>query len=124
MNNWKLWNKLNLLTGKVLRFNFFFKAAALKQAFETQKVMMKDVNIDDIDDLKDEMEEMKWESDQINDTLNRNYDLDVDEEELEAEMREIDDDLFREQLQKPQNNQAPNYYQSVMKSQAANINKI
>lgn len=87
--------------------------------------MMKDVDIDDIADLKDEMEEMKWETDQINDTLNRNYDLDIDEEELEAEMREIDDDLFREQLQKPQSNQAPNYFQSVMKqSEAANINKI
>ena len=98
----------------------------MKQAVNTQKNIMKDINMDEVDDLKDEMDEMMWETDQINDTLNRNYNLDIDEMDLDNEMRELDDELFKEAISKPQaNNNVPAYYQSAMHStKEANINKI
>ena len=72
------------------------------------------------------MDDMMWETDQINDALNRNYNMDIDEGDLDNEMRELDDELFKEAINnKPQGNQVPNYYQSAMQSnKEANINKI
>lgn len=98
----------------------------MKQAVNTQKNIMKDLNLDEVEDLKDDMEEMMWETDQINDTLNRNYNLDIDEMDLDNEMKELDDELFKEAISNPQgNHQMPAYYQSAMQStKEANINKI
>lgn len=99
----------------------------MKQAVATQKVIMQDLNIDEVDDLKDEMEEMMWETDQINDALNRNYNMDIDEADLDNEMRELDDELFKEAISNnaQPNNNMQNYYQSAMQpNKEANINKI
>ena len=45
--------------------------------------MMKDFNMDELEDVRDEMEDMMWETQEINDTLNRNYNIEVDKYELE-----------------------------------------
>ena len=45
------------------------------------------------------MEDMKYETEYMNEVLNcRNYDMDVNEADLDAEMQELDDDLFKEML--------------------------
>lgn len=59
---------------------------------------MKEINIDELDDLRDEMDDMLWESNEINDMLNRDYAVDVDEGELDDELRELDDGMFMDIL--------------------------
>jgi hypothetical protein len=66
---------------------------------------MAKIDIDQLEDLRDEMDEMIWESKEINDMLNRDYTVDVDEGELDAELEELDNEMFMEMLdnkQKPQ----------------------
>ena len=55
----------------------------------------------------DDMLDMKFETDYMNEMMNRNYNIDADENELDEEMRElgmiyfifnIDDDLFQDVL--------------------------
>lgn len=50
----------------------------MKEVVEQQKNIMVDLDIDKLDDLRDEMDELKYESDYMNEMLNRNYDCDVD----------------------------------------------
>ena len=50
----------------------------MKNVVEQQKNVMQDLDVDKLDDIRDEMDEMKYESDYMNEMLNRNYDLDVD----------------------------------------------
>ena len=38
------------------------------------------------------------ESEQINDTLNRNYACDVDENEIDEELQELDNELFKDMM--------------------------
>jgi len=54
---------------------------------------MKDLDIDRLDDLRDEMDELKYESDYMNEMLNRNYDCDVDEEDLDEELGMLEQEL-------------------------------
>ena len=44
---------------------------------------MKNFNIDKMDDLKDQMLDMKFEADYMNEMMNRNYDMDMDEEDFD-----------------------------------------
>lgn len=74
---------------------------ALKEGVAAQKEAMKNLNIDEIEDLRDEMDDMAWESKEINDMLNRDYACDVDEADLDAELRELEDDAFLEMLDNP-----------------------
>lgn len=97
----------------------------MKQAVTAQKNIMQDLNLDEVEDLKDDMDDMMWETDQINEALNRNYGMDIDETDLDNEMKELDDELFKEAISNKGQVQAPNYYQSAMQSnKEANINKI
>ena len=52
------------------------------------------MDIDQLDDLRDEMEEMKAETDYINEVMNRNYNIDVNEDELDQELEDLDNELF------------------------------
>lgn len=54
--------------------------------------------MDELDDLRDDMDDMMYETEEINEMLNRNYTVDVDEEELDAEMAELDNEYFKEGL--------------------------
>ena len=62
--------------------------------------MMKDINLDELEDLKDDMEEMKFDSEEINEALNIDFGCDVDEDELDEELAELDDEMFLESLEK------------------------
>ena len=44
---------------------------------------MKQLDIDKLDELQDEMLDMKMQSDLLNQMMARNYDMDVDEDEFE-----------------------------------------
>ena len=57
----------------------------MKGAVEVQKAAMKDIDIDKMEDLKDEMLDLKMEGDLMNQMLTRNYDMDYDEDELDDE---------------------------------------
>jgi len=86
---------------------------ALKEATIAQKEAMKDIDIDDLLDLREEMDEMVWESNEINDMLNRDYAVDIDEGELDDELRELDDGMFMDILDKDKNKKQEdqhNYY--------------
>lgn len=41
----------------------------------------------------DDMEDMKFETDYMNEMMNRNYGCDIDEGELDREMEEIENDM-------------------------------
>ena len=64
--------------------------------------MFKDIDMDKLDgiiiiitisDIMDDMEDMKFETEYMNDMMNRNYSCDVDESELDREMQEIEADM-------------------------------
>lgn len=50
----------------------------MKDVVSNQKNLMTDLDIDKLDDLRDEMDDLKYESDYMNELLNRDYELDVD----------------------------------------------
>lgn len=56
----------------------------MKDTVDTQKSMMKEVNIDSVSDLMDEMHWIKEDQEEINDSLARTYDVEVDDAELDA----------------------------------------
>jgi len=72
---------------------------ALREAVKMQKEAMEKIDLDQLEDLRDEMDEMIWESKEINELLNRDYTVDVDEDELDAELKELDDGMFMEMLE-------------------------
>jgi charged multivesicular body protein 5 len=70
--------------------------AAMKAAnVELKATLKKDLNIDEVDDLADDMEELMYEMNEINDALGRNFATpeDVTEDDLEAELDLLEDDL-------------------------------
>ena len=90
----------------------------MKQAMNVQKVMMKDMDLDEIADIKDNMEDMMWEQQQVNELLNRNYAMDdVNENDIDEELRDLDREMFQQALadtdNKNKNNALPNYYQDL-----------
>ena len=58
----------------------------MKEVVENQKNVMGTLDIDKLDDLRDEMDELKYESDYMNELLNRDYEIDVDEADLDDEL--------------------------------------
>merc|ERR1719232_1533287 len=70
--------------------------AAMKEAnTQLKQAIRQDLNIDDIDDVADDMEEMMLEFNEINEALGRNFSTPeyLDEDELEAELNMLDDEL-------------------------------
>ena len=47
---------------------------------------MKDINLDEMEDLRDEMDDMMWETQEMNEMLNRNFACDVNEQDLDDEL--------------------------------------
>ena len=58
--------------------------------------MFEYVNVDDLEDLRDDMDDMMQETDYMNEMMNRNYCLDVDEAELDQEFAMLDNEIFKE----------------------------
>merc|ERR1712157_553116 len=71
----------------------------LKQAnTELKQTIRKDLNIDDIDDIADDMAELMYDFEEMNEVLGRNFSTPeyIDEDELEAELDMLDDELEQE----------------------------
>lgn len=73
-------NTIDMVYCKIIQGNM------MKDVITNQKDMMGGLDIDKLDDLRDEMDELKYESDYMNELLNRDYELDVDEAELDDEL--------------------------------------
>lgn len=83
-------------------------AAAMKQGLSANMEAMKGINIDQLQDLKDDMQDMMWECNQINDALNYDLDDDVDEDELDAELAEFENELKIQGMLGPNANKGAN----------------
>ncbi|KAF9998564.1 hypothetical protein BGZ80_009252 [Entomortierella chlamydospora] len=72
---------------------------AMKLANQTMKQQYKKVDIDKIEQMQDEMEEIMEQANEIQETLGRSYGVpdDVDEDELEAELDALGDELYEEE---------------------------
>eukprot|EP00825_Cyclidium_porcatum_P046818 TRINITY_DN7465_c0_g1_i3.p1 TRINITY_DN7465_c0_g1~~TRINITY_DN7465_c0_g1_i3.p1 ORF type:complete len:107 (+),score=41.02 TRINITY_DN7465_c0_g1_i3:32-352(+) len=68
------------------------------------------------EDVRDEMEDMIQDSNYINEELNRNFALDVNEAELNDDMKQLDDELLFDQLQSHKQQQ-PNFVQENKQQQ-------
>lgn len=80
---------------------------ALKVAVTAQQQQMKELDFDELADMRDEMAEMAFENQQINELLSQNvYDCDANEDDLDAELKALDDEIYMEQLTKPAANKS------------------
>ncbi|CAG2112132.1 unnamed protein product [Medioppia subpectinata] len=67
---------------------------AMKLGVKEMKREYKKVNIDQIEDMQDELEDMLEQANEVQETLGRSYGTpDVDEDELEAELDALGDEL-------------------------------
>mmetsp|Transcript_22628 Transcript_22628/g.31918 ORF Transcript_22628/g.31918 Transcript_22628/m.31918 type:complete len:223 (-) Transcript_22628:126-794(-) len=73
-------------------------ASAMKDAAKELKVAYKDIDIDDMEDLHEDMSEMLEQADEINEAMGRAYGVpdEVDEDELLGELDALDDELENE----------------------------
>ncbi len=99
----------------------------MRDATKAQREAMKNINIDELEDLKDDMDEMMFESNEINDLLNRDYTVDVDESEIDEQLKDLDNEFFIEMMKnqnKPQQKEAVSNKPdlSMLASKAQNIN--
>ena len=72
--------------------------SALKEANTTQQAMMKEFNMDQMEDLFDDMADMMADMEEINECMGRAYNVEFDEGELMGELDELDEELAMEQL--------------------------
>lgn len=79
--------------------------AAMKQANTQLKSQFKEIDIDAIEDLHDDMEDMMYMNDEIQEVMGRSFNTEVfDDDELLGELNELEDDLLTEDF-----NEVPNY---------------
>ena len=57
---------------------------------------MKQFNMDDMEDLFDDMADMMADMEEINEVMGRNYNVEMDENELLGELDELDEELASE----------------------------
>ncbi|XP_041460063.1 charged multivesicular body protein 5-like isoform X1 [Lytechinus variegatus] len=68
---------------------------AMKTGVKTMKKEFKQIDIDEIDDLQDDMEDMLEQANEVQESLSRSYATpDVDEDDLEAELEALGDDML------------------------------
>lgn len=86
--------------------------AALKQSNqELKRTIQKDLDIDAVDDLADDMAELMDDFNQINESLGRNFATpdDIDEADLDAELEMLEDELEDDVLESSE----PSYLQPL-----------
>ncbi|CAO3615680.1 unnamed protein product [Cunninghamella echinulata] len=76
---------------------------AMQSANKELKKQYKNVNLDKIDSLQDEMEDLLAQANEVQETLGRSYNLpdDIDEEDLEAELDALGDEFDFEEEEIP-----------------------
>jgi hypothetical protein len=65
----------------------------LKQTTDVQKDLMKEMNIDNVDDMIDQMQEIKYAQEEFSDAIQKNYEVEVDEADLDEELEQLDYDM-------------------------------
>jgi charged multivesicular body protein 5 len=77
--------------------------AAMKSAASELKVQMKEVDIDAVEELQEDISDMLLDVDEIQDVMGQSYAMedDLDEDELMAELDELEDELDMESQQMP-----------------------
>ena len=87
-----------------------------------QKQMMKDFDIDKMEDLFDDMAEMMEEQEEIQEVMGRSYGVgEFDEEGLMNELNELDEELAEEQLSTGLG--MPSYIPASMKADKAHVSE-
>ena len=71
---------------------------ALKAANSVQKEQMKNLNMDQMEDLFDDMADMMADQEEIQEIMTRSYNVEYDESELMDELNELDEEIVNEQL--------------------------
>lgn len=56
----------------------------MKDTVDSQMQLMKEVNVDNVQDLMDEMQYIKEDQEEMNEAIARTYDVEVNDEELDA----------------------------------------
>ena len=72
--------------------------SALKSANEVQKAQMKNLDMDQMEDIFDDMADMMADMEEVNEVMGRAYNCDFEEGELLGELDELDEELAAEQL--------------------------
>ena len=68
-------------------------ATAMKQGYQANMEIMKGVDLDQLADIKADMQDMMWECNNINEQLNYDLEDDVDEDDIDQELADIENDL-------------------------------
>ncbi|KAI8909585.1 Snf7 family, partial [Gorgonomyces haynaldii] len=76
---------------------------AMKTANKELKKQYKNINVDKIEKMQDEMEDLLEQANELQETLGRSYGVpdDIDEDDLEAELDALGDELLFEEEQEP-----------------------
>jgi len=71
------------------------QVSVMKQANQSIKAQFKEINVDEIDDLHDDLQDLMDTSNEIQEIMSRQYEMpyDVDEGELEEELMTLEADL-------------------------------
>ena len=72
---------------------------AMQQAYNVQKKMMKQINLNHVEKVMDDMSDLQMDTDEINEIMSRNYALEgLDEDELEEELMGLDAEMLEDNL--------------------------
>lgn len=73
--------------------------SAMKEAAKVQKQQMKQIKIGEIDTMMDDIADLQLDAEEINDIMSRDYSANmVDEDELDAELAEMDNEGLLDEL--------------------------
>ena len=71
----------------------------MQQAYNVQKKMMKQINLNHVEKVMDDMSDLQMDTDEINEIMSRNYALEgLDEDELEEELMGLDAEMLEDNL--------------------------
>jgi len=76
-------NNLEMVLAEVMQ------GVAMKNAVGEQQKMFEELDMDALDDIRDEMEEMRGEAEYMSELMNRDYDVDVNEADLDEELNAL-----------------------------------
>ena len=94
-------------------------SAVLKQAVGVKKDMMKNININELEDLQDQMAEMVEDTQEIQDIMSRDYAIgEMDQGELDAELDALDEAVVNEKF--GEGEKAPSYLPEAAKANVKN----
>jgi len=96
--------------------------AAMKEATSTLKSEFKKININEVEDIVDDLADEMDDIDEINEIMGRSYGVpdDLDEEDLDAELACLEDEL-EDELGEDEQVSAPEYMQNPLPTEPSTI---